>query len=193
MFENCVPTRMFENCKKTGPPSPSSKRTSPPVLLQFSNKSGDVRKLQEDWSHQCCFAIFERSKTARRLVPHVRKLQEDWSTSVVAVFEQTRGVRKLQEDWSHQCCCSFSNVRKLQRRMVPPCSTMVHFVRNLQEHRSECSKTARNTGSPCSKNCNNNGPPCSKSARTLVAKCSKTAPGFKYYRLNRVQGLRFSF
>ena len=119
---------MFENCKKNGPPSPSSKRTSPPVLLQLSNKSGDVRKLQEDWS-----PIFENCKKTGPpvLLQFSNKngvfenCKKTGPTSVVAVFERS----------------------KTARRMVPPCSKtatmMVHFVRNLQEHRSECSKTAR--------------------------------------------------
>ena len=162
---------MFENCKKNGPPARHPRGLVHQCCCSFRTKPGMFGNFKKT-GPTSVVAIFERSKTARRLVPHVRKLQEDWSTSVVAVFEQTRGVRKLKtaRRLVPPVLLQFSNVRKLQEEWSP-------HVRKLQQQWSILFEICKNTGPNVRKlqehwftifeNCNNNGPPCSKSARTL--------------------------
>ena len=183
MLENCVPTRMFENCKKTGPPSPVSKRTGPPVLLQFSNKSGvrklAVRKLQEEWSPQ-------------------PGIQEDWSTSVVAVFEQKRGCSKTARRLVPPVLCQFSNVRNLQedwspmfencKKTGPPVLLQFSNKPGMFENCKKTGPTIVVAVFERSKTARRMVPPCSKTARIMVhfvEKCKNTG-GKMFEKCNRV-------
>ena len=177
------------------PPARDPRGLVPPFFLQFSNKPGGVRKLQEDWSPQCCcnFRTFENCKKTGP--PMFENCKKTGPPILLAVFEQTWGVRKLQEDWSHQCCCSFRTFENCKKTGPPP------LFENCKKNGPFCSKSARtpvrmfenckNTGGSLFENCKKTGPPCSKTARTLGAKCSKSAPGFKYYRWIRFRGLGF--
>ena len=122
---------MCENCKKNGPPSPGCSKTARRLvhLLQFSHKPGVCENCKKT-GPTSVVAIFERAKTARRLVPPCAKTARtmvhfvrNLARTPVRMFENCKNngpfcaksartpvphVRKMQEHWRQ-------NVRKVRQ------------------------------------------------------------------------------
>ena len=94
---------LHENCNNTGPPSvvavfvrTKTATTLVPPMHENCNNNGPF-----------CTKIATTLVRNFRANRAARKLQQDWSHQCCCNFRANRAARKLQQDWSHQYFCSF--------------------------------------------------------------------------------------